>query len=135
MLDKVSFVEVKNNVVTLKVLEEGQVIEKEFSAQDLQKLGVHKVLLKDFYKSRKSSRQIVDPYEDIKMRDFQDSLFKKGDLVEIELAGEVWYGVIMSPTSVSMHMVGEVYEVLIGNEVRQIVREKLKKATNRREEK
>lgn len=60
-------------------------------------------------------------------------MFKKGDLVEIELAGEIWYGVIMSPTSVSMHMVGEVYDVLIGNEVRQIVREKLKKASNRRE--
>jgi len=62
-------------------------------------------------------------------------LFKKGDLVEIELAGKIWYGVIMSQTSVNMHMVGEVYDVLFDNEVKQIVRDKLKIATNRREEK
>lgn len=70
MVDKVSFVEVNNDVVTLKILEKERLIIEEFSAQDLQRLGVHKILLKEFYKSRKDTRQIVDPYEDIKMRDF-----------------------------------------------------------------
>lgn len=56
-------------------------------------------------------------------------MFKKGDLVEIELAGKIWYGVIMSQTSVNIHMVGEVYDVLFGNEIKQIVRDKLRIAT------
>jgi len=70
MVDEVSFVEVNNNIVTLKILEKEQLIIEEFSAQDLQRLGVHKILLKEFHKSREPARQIVDPYEDVKMRDF-----------------------------------------------------------------
>ncbi len=70
MIDNVSFVEVNNNVVTLKILEKEKLIVQEFSAQDLQRLGVHKILLKEFYKSREPTRQIIDPYEDVKMRDF-----------------------------------------------------------------
>ena len=64
------FVEVNNNVVTLKIVNEGNLVERHFNSQDLQKLGVHKVLLKEFQRLSKPKENVIDPYDNILSRDF-----------------------------------------------------------------
>ena len=54
-------------------------------------------------------------------------MFEKGELVEVKVSGKTHYGVITSGEPRRMYMVGEVYEVLIDDEVRLVIREHVKK--------
>ena len=59
-------------------------------------------------------------------------MFEKGELVEVEVSGKAYYGVVTTGVPRRMYMVGEVYEILIDDEVRPVVRDKIKKINGKK---
>ena len=59
-------------------------------------------------------------------------MFEKGELVEVKIGGKTLYGVVTSGVPRRMYMVGEVYEILIDDEVRPVVRDNIKKINGKK---
>jgi len=59
-------------------------------------------------------------------------VFEKGELVEVKIAGKTHYGVVTTGVPRRMYMVGEVYEILIDDEVRPVVRDNIKKINGKK---
>jgi hypothetical protein len=63
MEKEASFIEINDNVVTLKIVIEGKITEQTFNSSDLQRLRVHETLLKDYYRSISPRGNKIDPFE------------------------------------------------------------------------
>jgi hypothetical protein len=61
-------------------------------------------------------------------------LFEKGELVEVIVSGETWYGVVYTGIPKGMYLAGEVYEVLINDEIRPVARDNIKKIYGKKKE-
>jgi len=63
MEKEISFIEINNSVVTLKIVRGNKVSEKTFNSSDLQRLRVHETLLKDYYRNMIPRGTKIDPFE------------------------------------------------------------------------
>ena len=63
MEKEASFIEINDSVVTLKIVNGDRIAEKVFSSRDLQRLGVHETLLKDYYRSMGRPGTKIDPFD------------------------------------------------------------------------
>jgi hypothetical protein len=61
-------------------------------------------------------------------------LFEKGDLVEVIVSGKTWYGIVYTDIPRGMYLAGEVYDILINDEVRPVARVNIKKIYGKKKE-